>query len=112
MTSLAIRFGANVRHHRKAANMTQSALAEAIDLSEGMVGKVERGEVSSSFETIERIASALQVDEMALFGSGFITSPAGPRGRALQNINRVLAKMNDAELERAEAILSAFKGGG
>lgn len=103
-------FGANVRQHRKSRHLTQAQLAEAVDLSIDMIGKIERGKVGPSFETIERLAAALDVPEVVLFGTGVWSVPTGERGRILQRINRHLSKMNEDELDKVDGILAAFKG--
>ena len=103
-------FGTNVRQHRKARRMSQAELAEAADLSVDMVGKIERGKSGPSFESIEHLAAALEVPEVALFGTGAQLVPAGERGRHLQRIDRHLSRMNENELARVEGMLAAFKG--
>ena len=40
--TLKATFGANVRHYRQARNLKQHELAEAIDKTSGMIGKIER----------------------------------------------------------------------
>ena len=102
-------FGTNVRQHRKARHMSQAELAEAAGLSVDMVGKIERGKSGPSFESIEQLAGALDVPEVALFGTGVWSMPAGERGRILQRIDRHLSRMNEDELSRVEGMLAAFK---
>jgi transcriptional regulator with XRE-family HTH domain len=100
-------FGANVAHHRKAKNLTQAELAEAIDRSEGMVGKIERGESAPSFDSIAQIAAALDVPEVVLFATTPMSVPTGERGRLVQRIHVELAKLNNPELARALKMLKA-----
>jgi transcriptional regulator with XRE-family HTH domain len=101
-------FGANVRHYRKARDMNQRELADAVDLSLAMVGKIERGNVAPSFESIEKIARVLEVPEAILFSAGTMTVPTGERGRLLQRINIQLSKLNNNELSRAAKMLTAL----
>lgn len=103
-------FGANVRQHRKAKHLTQAELAETVDVSIDTIGKIERGKVGPSFETVESLAAALDVPEVMLFATGVWSVPAGTRGQILQGINRHLSKMNEDELRKVEGILAAFKG--
>jgi transcriptional regulator with XRE-family HTH domain len=101
-------FGANVRHYRKARDMNQRELADALELSVAMVGKIERGNVAPSFESIEKIARVLDVPEAILFSAGTMTVPTGERGRLLQRINIQLSKLNNNELSRAAKMLTAL----
>ena len=103
-------FGASVRHHRRAKGMTQEVLAERVDLSMETIGKIERGVAAPSFETAERIAEALNLPPLALFGIGKEAVPRGERGRLLGRINATLSGMNDEQLARAARIMKAFVG--
>lgn len=73
-----------------------------------MVGKIERGETAPSFESVEKIAAALDVREAVLFASGTMTVPSGERGRLLQRINIQLLKLNNNDLARAAKMLAAL----
>lgn len=103
-------FGANVRNHRKAAGLTQEALAERVAVSIETIGKIERGAAAPTFATAERIAGALQVPVTALFGAGPAALPEGERGRLLARINRMLSAMNDGQLARVAKMIEAFAG--
>jgi transcriptional regulator with XRE-family HTH domain len=106
--SLSKTFGANVRHYRKAHGMNQEQFADSAGLSVAMVGKIERGETAPSFESVEKIAAALDVPEAVLFASGTMTVPPGERGRLLQRINIQLSKLNNNDLARAAKMLTAL----
>jgi len=101
-------FGSNLRHYRKARGLKQHELAEQLGLSVNMVGRMERGEAAPSFETIEKIAAALEVPEAALFGAGILTVPPGERGRLLQRLNAQLSKLNNDALARAAKLIRAM----
>jgi transcriptional regulator with XRE-family HTH domain len=101
-------FGANVRHYRKARGLKQHALADRAGLSINMVGRIERGEASPSFETIERIAQALDVPAAALFGAGAGAAPSPARGRLLQRLHGQLARLDDDALARAVKLIRAI----
>gem|GEM_PF-1465827 len=94
-------FGANVRNHRLARNLKQHHIAEAIGKTPGMVGQMERGETAPSFDTIEKIAAALDVPEVVLFATTPMSVPTGERGKLLQRVHVQLAKLSNAELARA-----------
>ena len=103
--------GSNVRQHRRARKMTQAQLAEAVELSVEMIGKVERGVTSPSLDKLGALASALGVPAAALLAEGAISEPAGARGGLLGRINDHLARTTDADLERVERMLGAFVRG-
>ena len=55
----AVLFGAVLRRERKAAGLTQEALAEAAELHHTHVSRLERGDRAPSLETVLRLAEAL-----------------------------------------------------
>ncbi|MGJ3265639.1 MAG: helix-turn-helix domain-containing protein [Salinarimonas sp.] len=106
--SLAELFGANLRHIRKAKGLTQSVLAERIEVSSDMISKMERGAAAPSFYTVERLCAALEVQPTAFFGIGFTPGPMGPRGIILGRIHATLSKASEEQLARASRILQAL----
>jgi transcriptional regulator with XRE-family HTH domain len=106
--TLKATFGANVRNHRLDRDLQQNQLAEAIDKSVGMMGKIERGEAAPSFDTVEAIAAVLDVPEVVLFATTPMSVPTGERGKLLQRAHVQLAKLNNAELARAVKMLKAL----
>lgn len=70
MPSLIEEFGRLVRHHRRQAHLTQEQLAERVGLSIEMIGRIERGEVGASFDSISKLAEVLNVPVRDLFGAG------------------------------------------
>ncbi|HCC34284.1 MAG TPA: XRE family transcriptional regulator [Ruminococcaceae bacterium] len=55
------RLGERIREERKRINLTQAALAEAIDISDTYMGAIERGERSPTLDTLVRLANRLGV---------------------------------------------------
>lgn len=102
--------GSNIRHHRRAKGMTQEAVAERVEVSIETIGKIERGVAAPSFDTVERIAAALELPPLALFGVGEEAAPKGERGRLLARINATLSGMNEDQMARAAKMLEAFVG--
>ena len=109
MTLLRETFGANVRNYRKDRKLKQHQLAEVLDVTSGFVGQIERGESAPSFDSIEQIATALDVPEIVLFATTPMSVPTGERGKLLQRIHVQLAKLNNAELARAVKMLKALE---
>ncbi|QQZ64487.1 helix-turn-helix transcriptional regulator (plasmid) [Paenibacillus sonchi] len=56
------RVGELIRLHRKMAGWTQEQLAERVGTSFSYIGALERGERNMTVDTLESIASALQID--------------------------------------------------
>ena len=54
--------GARVRRFREAAGLTQAALAQAADFGRVTLVRLENGEQSPRFKTLQAIARALKVD--------------------------------------------------
>ena len=103
-------FGTNLRNQRKARGLTQEALAERVEVSIETIGKIERGVAAPSFATAEKIAAALDIPVIALFGAGDAVLPPGERGRLLTRINTTLARMNEDQLTRVAKMLEALAG--
>jgi transcriptional regulator with XRE-family HTH domain len=58
--------GENVRRRRKRREQTQEQLAEAAGLDVRFIRRVERGSVNLRFDTVVRLAEALDVEPGAL----------------------------------------------
>jgi transcriptional regulator with XRE-family HTH domain len=100
-------FGTSLRQCRRARRLTQAQLAEATDLSLEMIGRLERGLTAPSFDTIAALVVALQIAPAELFGAE-PSAITGERREILDLINKLLASASDAELRRAERVLSAL----
>jgi len=55
------RLGQRIREERLRLNLTQSALAEAIEISDTYMGSIERGERSLTLDTLVRLVNRLGV---------------------------------------------------
>jgi len=55
------RLGKRIREERQRLNLTQAALAEAIDISDTYMGAIERGERSLTLDTLVRLVTRLGV---------------------------------------------------
>lgn len=88
--------------------MTQADLAEALELSHDMVGRIERGTSAPSFETIDKLCTVLQIPVHSLFTAGLSPNIEGERGKILLSINAVLSRMNEDNLRRASKVLEAL----
>ena len=57
----------NVKKYRKLNNLTQEVLAELAEVSNTYIANIECGQTWISDKTLEKIASALRIDEYLLF---------------------------------------------
>lgn len=67
MGNLKKRFGRLVAAHRRRVGWTQHQLAEAADMSDDMIARIEVGATGASFTTVEKLATAFDVDPAELF---------------------------------------------
>lgn len=81
MSSLRRNFGRRLRQLRVRRGMTQAKLAEAVDVSEDLIGMIERGITAPSFETLEALARALDVPMPRLFDFSPRQSRSNRRGK-------------------------------
>ena len=105
MGNLKQRFGSLVLAHRKRVGWTQRQLAEAADLSDDMVARVEGGSTGVSFATIEKLATALKIDPAELFTTEL---PAGALQRKpLSDLTAELARLRPEEVLWLRRIIDA-----
>jgi transcriptional regulator with XRE-family HTH domain len=67
VSELKRNFGRRLRYLRRSRDLTQEQLAELVGRSVNFISLVENGDTAPSFETIERLAKALNVDVVDLF---------------------------------------------
>jgi len=60
-------FGLNVVYYRKKKRLSQSQLAELVDIHRTYVSSIELGKVSVSFDILFRLAEALDTTPAKLF---------------------------------------------
>lgn len=105
MHDLKRRFGRLVAAHRKRVGLTQRQLAEAADMSDDMVARIEVATTGVSFGTVEKLAHALGVDPAELFTSDL---PEGALQRGpLTELTSKLANLNSEDLDWLTSIVSA-----
>lgn len=67
MSALSKQVGQRIRNYRTNSGLSQEKLAELSGCHPTYIGQVERGEKNATLDSIERIASALQVPLSQLF---------------------------------------------
>jgi transcriptional regulator with XRE-family HTH domain len=97
-------FGKRMAQVRKEKEMSQDALAKALEATPTTIGRYERDEVKPSIEVAAKIAAALEVSVDFLIGNSdnFIKDKA-----LLKRINEILA-LSDKDRDHVFALLDAF----
>lgn len=67
MSEIAKRIGQRIRNYRIQQKLSQEKLAELSGCHPTYIGQIERGEKNATLESIEKIASALNVPLSTLF---------------------------------------------
>lgn len=67
MSELAKSIGQRIRNYRTAAGLSQEKLAELSGCHPTYIGQLERGEKNATIESIDKIASALDISLSKLF---------------------------------------------
>lgn len=70
MIDFKVRFGENLRSIRKASGFSQEQLAFASGLDRSYVGKIERGQVNVTLETVNTLAKTLGCSPRELIPEG------------------------------------------
>lgn len=64
---LLISVGGKIRQRRFELNLSQEILSFDADIPRNQVGRIERGEISTSITTLQKICKALKIDIKELF---------------------------------------------
>lgn len=83
------RLGNRVRELRVRAGLTQSRLADRVDISHEFMSRLERGIKAPSLETAKKIADALGISVAELFDFG--CASAGEKEELLRGLTSLLA---------------------
>jgi transcriptional regulator with XRE-family HTH domain len=67
MTGVKKRFGKHLRKIRRAKDLTQEQLAEAVGITPEFLSNLERGVNGPSFDTLQKLADVLEVDVSEFF---------------------------------------------
>lgn len=90
---LAIQIGLAIRARRKVVEMTQEALAEAVELQSETISRFENGQRTPSIEKLADIADALGVPITAFFEQADGANPAETANSYVQKISIALDKL-------------------
>jgi len=97
--------GKRMRELRKKKGLTQEELGARAGISYKYLGSIERGLENPSFRHLSRIARALGVELSELFQFQHL-EPS--RERLIKEINKMLTKMSDTQLQLTYRLLKAI----
>lgn len=105
MPSLKEKFGLRLQKIRKSKGLTQEKLAEKIGVDTPHISNIERGKYFVTAETLENIATALEIDVRDLFDFGHIRE----REEIASEIKTYLNECNISQLEFLAKIVSSLQ---
>lgn len=105
MLTLKEKFGARIQEIRKSKGLTQEKLAEMIGIDIPNLSNIERGKHFVSSDTLEKIISALNIEEKELFDFKHIKS----RSELIKDITEILEASNDKDLKYYHKMISVYK---
>jgi transcriptional regulator with XRE-family HTH domain len=94
-TELATQIGRAIRIQRKIADMTQEALAEAVELQSETISRFENGQRTPSIEKLADIADALQVPVTVFFKYVDNANPQPDTDAYARKIRAALEKLSE-----------------
>ena len=100
-------FGDQVRLFRTRKRLTQADLAERTDLSLDMIGRIERGVASPSFNSMILIAAELDVPVAVLLGGKPVSTDGDTRKES--SLERILATLNALDVDGVQWIERVIK---
>jgi transcriptional regulator with XRE-family HTH domain len=109
LSELREQVGKLLRHHREKAGLTQQQLADQVGRSVEFMGRVERGAVAPSFETLEAFSKALNVPVRDFFGVGEFAVSSG-RDDPLIRIVSKACTLDVPDLEWLDRVIATVLG--
>jgi transcriptional regulator with XRE-family HTH domain len=108
MTNLRDLLSKNMKAYRHALGLSQAKLAEKVDTSSHYIGMIEAQKKFPTPEMLERIASSLGIDTIALFSKDIDLSETMKiyRKTALENIKGMMVQVIDEQLKDLEQPLN------
>lgn len=102
LQKLRTQFGRLVSAKRRERGWTQDQLSEHAQISVDMISRIEAGTTGARFTTIDKLASALEVEPEEFF------SPKGALDRPKLNVIVTrLARLSDDDLDWLDDVLAA-----
>ncbi|WP_340015782.1 helix-turn-helix transcriptional regulator [Paenibacillus sp. FSL K6-1318] len=99
MSKINLRVGKKIRLYRKAKKLTQEELGEQLRIDYSYLGRIERGEVNITIETLDKIANSLNITPSQLLEDDKHYSKDKLKTDILEKIDTTLLSLSSKELE-------------
>ncbi|MEF7440625.1 helix-turn-helix transcriptional regulator [Paenibacillus lautus] len=105
MSKLYIQVGKKIRLYRKARSLTQEELGEYLEIDQSYLGRIERGEINITLDTLYKISKALRIHPAQLLEDEKHVSDEDLRSEILDKIDTLLIPLTNDELQRVHRLL-------
>nr|WP_145403090.1 helix-turn-helix transcriptional regulator [Paenibacillus xylanexedens] len=99
MSNIYLRVGKKIRLYRKARKLTQEELGEQLRIDQSYLGRIERGEVNITIETLDKIAISLRIAPSQLLEDEKLDVNNKLRADMIDKIDTTLLSLSNKELE-------------
>lgn len=100
--------GNNIKNHRKAQGLTQADLSKDI-VSRGFISQLEKGAVSPSIETLEKLAKRLNCSISDIIEGDEIGGSSNNRFKVVSILDAIEAQLNENINKSIDTLLSSIK---
>ncbi|MCW3792641.1 helix-turn-helix domain-containing protein [Paenibacillus sp. LS1] len=99
MSNIYLRVGKKIRLYRKARKLTQEELGEQLRIDQSYLGRIERGEVNITIETLDKIAISLHITPSQLLEDEKHDVKNKLKADIMDKIDTTLLSLSNKELE-------------
>ncbi|MDQ0049251.1 transcriptional regulator with XRE-family HTH domain [Paenibacillus polymyxa] len=99
MANIYLQVGKKIRLYRKAMKLTQEELGEQLQIDQSYLGRIERGEINITLETLAKISKALHVRPVQLLEDDKNHSNEKLKSETLDKIDSTLLSLSNQELQ-------------
>ena len=103
MSDIYVMVGQRIRFYRKFIDLTQEQLGERTGIDQSYLGRIERGEINVTLETLDKLAKALGIDAAKLLSIS--PEKEQPKEAIIAQINALFESLEEQELERMHTIV-------
>ncbi len=109
MQKMQLVIGRHTKRLRKQRGWTQVKLADELNMSLDMIGRIERGQASPSLSTLKHLALTLDTrPELMLVDDFMIPEVSLERERAYGRLHDLLSAVDDDELDWIVSIMDSI----
>ena len=97
-------FGKRIKELRKKCGLTQEQLSEKLGLFQKQIGNIETGTCFTTINNLEKLSEQFGVEIKDLFDFNYLQD----REQIIEQINNILSKASDEELQKYYRVLTAL----